>query len=1485
MSEKKVLVLEAKQQSLFQYIQKCYDLSLKADESVSNRKDFLISLEDIENNKIEFLSVTEKINLEKCSSVKDFVPSFKVLESYQNLYCFVKYKEKEINNHFTPAKAENTKVFSNFKIPKLELTSFSGDPSNWSVFYQNFKSVIHDNTALSNTQKIQYLIPQLSGKALNVCAGIPATGENYDIIWDTLVQRYEDKRFLLTHYIDQILGFRPINAPTPAALDAFSDKFSSAVAALKSVDVNDLADFIITHIALSKLDKETLYFFEQKFRNSNLPNFKELDIFIREQSKIISRTYNNNPHFSKSKSKTNNNLNFLIRHNNVATSSDNNKCLVCMSERHPLFKCSQFMSASPFERRQIVERISFCTNCLGYHNIKKCKSQLNCRFCNRNHHSLLCFANSHYSLTKSQQRSADDVNKPPSAAPHTAPPARSLSPSHTSHSHAVSLPRDNLSGARALDSQRDPPTSTANNISLITSNFTLESNSNRVNLLPTAKVIVYNMYGNPCQVRLLIDSCSMANFITESCCKRLNIPILNDSSTVRGIGSSTRPIKGKTRFNFHSVHDITVSYTIDAFVLNKITDNLPSSVLDGNMLTHFDGLLMADDTFNIPNEIDGIIGAELFPYLLCKNRIITPNSQAVGVETTLGYVVMGSSLSRSNVGFNNNNFKNNESFLCTLNDYNNLDTIVRKFWEVENLNSTPILSASDLECEDIFVKNYIRDCSGRYTVVLPFKSNPSLLGDSANTALKRFSYLERKFAKHPEIRIAYNEVMQEYINKGYLTQVKNPCMSTEHYYIPHHAVYRSDKITTKVRIVLDASCKSSKGNSLNDLLHCGTNLQANIFDILINLRLFKYTLSADVEKMFFQVALHNDHHKFQRIFFRFQNNEPISTYEFTRVSFGTKASPFLALRVIQQLIEDEKLNFPTAAMYIKNAMYMDDYINSFPSIELAKTVYSELVQLFAAGGFKLTKWLTNSTHLLNHIPTSNRTPQLINFDESAETKLVGLRWSPIEDYFSFEVKEDLSKTCTKRHILATTARYYDPLGLIAPVVAYMKLMVQECWKCGLGWDDPVPPYILSSWTKFKSQLNVLEKIRIPRHIGICSSSHVFLIGFCDASEKCYGAAVYVRVSEDNCSPGQTALLCSKSKLAPLKNISLARLELCAAYLLSKLLKLVRDIIETRCKVSEVFAFSDSTVALSWIHSEPYKWHTFISNRVSLIQSNLDQSHWFHVSSCDNPSDVLSRPAIPERILNNNLWFKGPAWTSLPVRDWPITVFKQNNLENIPEFKTQPQSLLVHTTDEPLLYTIASRASTWSRMLNITVYILRFIRKLTTRGQVTVNDLEIAESAILQCIQNRHFSNDISALTSKKEVTPGLRKLTPFFADGILRVGGRLKNSDLSYGQKHPIILPANDKIVELIIKHYHCENLHTGPNLVMSLLRQRYWILNSRNNIRKIIHSCNTYMFSQQTASSLPFDGPTTILQSHSSSEMFYRDWGRLCRSAFRYYV
>ncbi|GBN29828.1 hypothetical protein AVEN_129089-1 [Araneus ventricosus] len=357
-----------------------------------------------------------------------------------------------------------------------------------------------------------------------------------------------------------------------------------------------------------------------------------------------------------------------------------------------------------------------------------------------------------------------------------------------------------------------------------------------------------------------------------------------------------------------------------------------------------------------------------------------------------------------------------------------------------------------------------------------------------------------------------------------------------------------------------------------------------------------------------------------------------------RVVYGTTCAPYLAQRVLKQLVMDDGHNYPLAASAVSSDMYMDDLLTGAADIYSAKQLKEQLIALFFRGeGRQLHKWSSNCKELLANSEVSDGDVSLTIPDE---TKALGLLWRSQKDSLAFSVSAnvDTCESCkiTKRSVLSTTARIFDPLGLISPVVTKAKLVMQELWRLKLDGNYSLPMQLESQWKRFVMFLSIINTLNIPRYILLDYALKIELHGFADASEKAYGAAIYVRCLNKS-GEISTNLLCSKSRIAPLKSVTIPRLELCAAKLAQKTI--------TSMKISfhSNVLWTDSTIVLAWIQKGPSVLKPFVRNRVSAIQNLIEINTWKHVPSKENPADIISRGIDPEKIEDCNLWWIGPSF--------------------------------------------------------------------------------------------------------------------------------------------------------------------------------------------------------------------------------------------------
>ncbi|GFX17276.1 integrase catalytic domain-containing protein [Trichonephila clavipes] len=398
------------------------------------------------------------------------------------------------------------------------------------------------------------------------------------------------------------------------------------------------------------------------------------------------------------------------------------------------------------------------------------------------------------------------------------------------------------------------------------------------------------------------------------------------------------------------------------------------------------------------------------------------------------------------------------------------------------------------------------------------------------------------------------------------------------------------------------------------------------------------------------IWINPDQRKLQRILWRENMDEPIKTFELSTVTYGTTSAPFLATRTLKQLALDEAGNFPLGSSVVMSDMYIDDVLTGAETLLEAKELKNQLINIFAKGGMVLHKWCGNNTELIE-------VSENYDFSDSSEIKVLGVYWNPKHDCFSFRVKIDLHELNTKRDVLSTIARIYDPLGLLGPVVAKLKIFLQKLWMLKIDWTDLLPDTINREWLQFVESLQVVNDININRCIVVEQLEVIELHGFSDASQSAYGAVVYCKsITSDR--KMLVHLIDCKSRVAPTKQTTIPRLELCAAVLLAKLVHRVKQAL--KLNVTNTFLWSDSMIVLSWIRKESYQLKTFVANRIATIQEMTSSEQWRYVATEDNPADFVSRGMDSLKLKTCELWWNGPKFlmsNQYPQRQIPVAVIK------------------------------------------------------------------------------------------------------------------------------------------------------------------------------------------------------------------------------------
>ncbi|XP_033222717.1 uncharacterized protein LOC117176572 [Belonocnema kinseyi] len=779
-------------------------------------------------------------------------------------------------------------------------------------------------------------------------------------------------------------------------------------------------------------------------------------------------------------------------------------------------------------------------------------------------------------------------------------------------------------------------------------------------------------------------------------------------------------------------------------------------------------IFLADPEFHKSSNVDILIGAEYFFDLLLMGKSRAPNQTAVLQETVFGWIFSGR---HNSPQFSKQQAQAKNKVACNLMKFHDLPIL----WELREESSTKLRSDEEQAAESHFLQSTKRLGSGR--------------------------------DENSDLQTQYIDCVEGYLGEGHMSLFSNQEASRPGYYHPHHAVIKEDSLTTKTRVVFDGSAKTSTGVSLNDMFMIGPTIQDDLFSIVTRFRSHPVVITADIQQMYRQIRVTDNDRFYQKVLWRKNQDEPIKTYSLNTVTFA----------------DDEKDAFPEATKILKRDFYVDDLQTGAKTINEARQLRDELIRLLQKGGFNLRKWASNKPELSQDL-SSETSNKYMSLEPSDTIKALGIHWGPKSDSMLYSVNlSDSNDRATKRSILSQCSKLFDPLGLIDPVIVVGKIIIQQLWKHQVGWDDQVPPEVHEMWLEYKKQLPLLNTVRYQRCIVLNSSIDSQLHGFCDASEKAYGACLYLR-STDNRGNHHCELIRSKSRVASLKTMTLPKLELCAAALLVQLFN--STIRSLQIDFSKKVFCSDSTVALNWINSPPHMLLTFVTNRVSEIQATTKPTDWRHVPTLDNPADCISRGQGPHDFLNNTLWTHGPQWLSCHENNWPQFDFK---LSEVPE-KRSPKTVVSFTITQAGI-NILIKYSNFKKLQRVIAYCVRFIRNLKIRvktprqmGPLLPNELNSASRIILKWTQYEVFSSEIRALSKGKQVDQksSLFRLNPFLDDGLIRVGGRLDRAPIPESQKHPIILPKNHHVTKLIIRVELLKKLHAGTNATLYGVRETY---------------------------------------------------------------
>ena len=1131
-------------------------------------------------------------------------------------------------------------------------------------------------------------------------------------------------------------------------------------------------------------------------------------------------------------------------------------CIKCDKHNHFTSDCGFLIRTTEEDKRKFISDNNLCFHCLTTgHGYRDCQTPVTCRVtgCEGNHATV-----NHNKTKKYENEKLQNTKENKQARPTTSQQEQTME-SHQTQGQRRAAETSEADTARQTTPQTKNATLTCHSI---------RSAEETMSMFIIPVYIGYNKSSTEILTYALLDSMSDQSFISKDLVNKLDISPSDATEHSMMLHTITQQseVKGE-QIQGLRLRGYKEQYTVKLPTMITTVNDIPinkSHIPTKEAAEKWKHLRLISDKLPPPMDLNvGILlGANINAAHTPLEIITNTPEEPYAKRTVLGWSITGNHRANANQG--NNCFTHrivtkevqddslHRKEICFVRDP--LVPTPKEILNILESDFQPTKENAGLSMDDqLFMsiltkQTYQDETTGHITMPLPFKKKPMGLGlKTKKSAEHRFNLLLKRFEKNKEYATKYKDFMQSIIDNGDAELVDDH--KDDAWYVPHFGVFHPKK-PDKIRIVFDCAAKTD-GKSLNDYLLAGPDMMNSLLGILMRFRQEKVALSCDIERMFHQFHVSADNRDYLRFFWLTDNEERV-TYRMKVHLFGAKSSPACATFGLRYLAKTQT-EHTQAQDFIRNNFYVDDGLASTEDVATATLLIQQAMQLCKKGNIRLHKFVANDSELLAHIPKTEigdcGNVNLLN-PGSTIHRTLGIQWNTSSDKFLYDLTM-ATKCLTRREILSTIASTFDPLGLIAPFIITGKMILQQCCKRNLGWDEKLPADLSNQWLDWLSTLEALNSIEFPRSYKPSDFKMVTkaeLHSFSDASNDAYGAAIYLRLvdSEGNVS---VTLIHAKARVAPSNITSIPRLELQAAVLATLLTDFVHKEL-TGYDIGKIYYYTDSQIVLGYLNNDTKRFQVFVANRAQKIRNYTKPSDWYYVPTKLNPADHASRGLRADKP-EHNLWKQGPSFLAkqplqLPSQPKHLTLSElQTQTEDIKKSAHAFTSMIkVEQSNQPHIFDTLYDISKWTKMVQLIATLEQYKRYLTQKhiGKLKVKtNIEAqlnAEKTIIKFLQNKHLGQDIPL----EKTNIQLRKLHPFLdSDGILRVGGRLEYSHhLEYEEKHPIILP-KDYITTQLVYHYHVLTGHQGRRSTLAQLRLRgYWILGGCSIISSAINKCTT---------------------------------------------
>ena len=1136
----------------------------------------------------------------------------------------------------------------------------------WQSFWDCFEASIHTNNNLTGVQKLGYLRGQLQGEASRVIAGFPLTNPNYQHSVALLQERFGQPHKQIEAHMQALIDLRSPSG-TLTSLREFHDSIEGHIRSLASFGKSqDSYGSLLVTIILGKIPakiKQNLARVHGR-KEWTIDELQEAilnEIYILE---VGSQTDSPLPPTASFHTGTANRP--------IAGTRSKPQCPFC---KGPHFPSVCDVIKDPKQRTDIVRQEKLCFNCLGHHKVSICNSKHRCHNCKRKHHTSLC--------SHEQQ---------PTGQHPKVPTGHSSQPAHTGQQNigaATSCPISSTTNP--------PPTRPVNSNTTDTASLSMtmppsHTTQNSVCLLKTAIATVTHG-SRSATANLLFDEGSQRSFITQDLASSLALqPYQREDINISSFGANCHLNRQIDVAMINLLTSDGQAIRLSVLVVPRIATPLQNTAsISVTHLPHLQNLQLAHPLASEQEfEISLLVGADHYWDIVGDHIVRGVGGGPIAVASKLGYLLSGP------VQLTNTLHTSTSTMMLTITQHCEFD--LERFWNLESVG----VVVSDISAEEDMLQHYLSSCvtrdpDGAYVARFPWRLNPPSLPSNFIVAERRTRQMLKRLAKTPNLLQVYSNIIDEQEARGFIERVEPIDAQSNVHYIPHHSVEK-DSPTTPIRIVFDCCCRQSSGYPcLNDCLLIGSPCVSNLCAILVRFRCHYFGISTDIEKAFLHVRLHPDDRDYTRFFWLTDPTDVSSqfcVYRFKVIPFGATSSPFMLNAVLQYHLQQHS----TAVSHdMRSNLYVDNIITGGATEQAVVSYYREARSIMSSANMNLRSWSSNSIELKAIAAQDNVS------DDSQSVNVLGLRWNPTTDELSLAAKPTIlthDHLVTKREVLQDISKIFDPLGLAAPVVIRAKILMQKLWMCKIGWDEPLSEELHKEWKEIATDLKAATRHSIRRCLFTTPLTHPIVHCFADASQKAYGAVVFLVLQS------QVSFVTAKSRVAPLKELTLPRLELMAALVATRLTRFVLSTIPLHDP--PIFIWSDSQIVLHWVKSQK-QLPAFVRHRITEIQLTLPTAEWKYCPTLENPADLLTRGITTETLTSSSLWQNGPAWLTTPDR-WPLF-----DHPPLPPLLVAAAVATDFVPADPATPTVGlhcvillNRYSTLCKLLHVTAYVFRFI---------------------------------------------------------------------------------------------------------------------------------------------------------------------------------